>query len=220
MTPPLPWRASALIDPDATYVVTISRLPLRRHSRIPSVLGSTLRIVRELSRSEGLVGYSLKADIVRKTFWTMSVWRSEEALTQFVHSDVHRAAMRELGPHLARPQIETSTTRGANLPPSWPEVQRRLSGLETTDARGTPDSQGTADMRMRVRLIRTETAPQRVEPPTGMTSGRRGRPWAMEWAMQVSILRPLPCESTTAKWAGALSPAILPSPKHLRVLRT
>ena len=129
MTPPLPWRAAAPVVPESTYVVTITRLPLRRHTRIPSVMRSTLRIVRQLARSDGLIGYSLKADLFAKTFWTVSVWRSEEALARFVRSDTHRTAMAAIGPHMAGPVIETSTARGADLPPSWREVTRRLSAV-------------------------------------------------------------------------------------------
>lgn len=127
MTPPLPWRASAPIDPDGTYVVTVTRLPLRRHTAIPTMMRSTLRIVRELARSDGLVGYSLKADLVATTFWTVSVWQSEEALARFARSAAHREAMAAIGPHMAGPVIETSTARGADLPPSWPAVTRHLS---------------------------------------------------------------------------------------------
>jgi heme-degrading monooxygenase HmoA len=93
MAPSLPWRATAAVDPEGSYVVTITRLPLRRHTRIPEVMRATWRIVRRLARSDGLVGYSLKADLIRKTFWTISVWESTDSLPAFVRSDVHIKAI-------------------------------------------------------------------------------------------------------------------------------
>ena len=72
MAPPLPWRATTAADPAATYTVTMTRLPLRRHTHIPSVMRATWQVVRLLTRSDGLVGYSLKADLIHKTFWTVS----------------------------------------------------------------------------------------------------------------------------------------------------
>jgi hypothetical protein len=128
MAPPLPWRAMADVDPEGTYVVTMTRLPLRRHTRIPAVMRATWKIVRELARSDGLVGYSLKADLIRKTFWTVSAWESTAGLHAFVRSDVHVRAMTDVGPHMAEPRIETTSMPGTDLPPSWSRVRDRLTG--------------------------------------------------------------------------------------------
>ena len=80
MAPPLPWRSSAGIKPHQTYVVVTTRLPLRSHRHIPAVLRTTRSLVRELQRSDGLLGYALRAEIARKTFWTMSAWHDDAAL--------------------------------------------------------------------------------------------------------------------------------------------
>ena len=127
--PPLPWRTFLPVDPEAAYVVTITRLPLRSHLRIPRIMRATLRIVRALGRSEGLVGYSLKADLTRKTFWTMSAWTDQDALTTFVRSEVHRDAMTSLQPHMDGPVIKTIDRRGAELPMAWPDVAEALTAV-------------------------------------------------------------------------------------------
>jgi hypothetical protein len=57
--PPLPWRAKAQPDPDRSYLVMASRLPLRSRRNEPRFLRLTLSVVRQLERTEGLVGYSL-----------------------------------------------------------------------------------------------------------------------------------------------------------------
>ena len=131
MAPPLPWRATTPPDPDDTYVVTITRLPLRRHTRIPSLMRATWHITRLLAHSHGLIGYSLKADLLHKTFWTVSAWQSTEALHRFVRSDAHLHAMRNIGPHMNQPRINTFTTHGADLPPRWTDVRRRLATAES-----------------------------------------------------------------------------------------
>ena len=126
--PALPWRAFRPIDRDTTYVVTITRLPLRSHRRIPRITGATWRIVRQLSRSDGLVGYALKAELIHKTFWTISAWQSTDALDAFVHSATHLRAMSDIGPHMHQPRIETTQMPGADLPPSWPDIRHHLTG--------------------------------------------------------------------------------------------
>jgi hypothetical protein len=128
MAPPLPWRATTAIDPDGSYVVTMTRLPLRRHTRIPAVMRATWKIVRQLARSDGLVGYSLKADLIRKTFWTVSAWESTASLHGFVRSDVHVRAMTDVGPHMAEPRFETTLMPGTDLPPSWSRIRDHLTG--------------------------------------------------------------------------------------------
>ena len=127
MAPPLPWRATTTVDPDVSYVVTITRLPLRRHTRIPAVMRATWQIVRELVRSDGLIGYSLKADLIRKTFWTISAWDSTDSLHAFVRSDVHVRAMTAIGPDMNEPRIETTLILGTDLPPAWSQVRDRLT---------------------------------------------------------------------------------------------
>jgi quinol monooxygenase YgiN len=87
---------------------------------------ATLRIMHTLKRSDGLIGYSLKADLIRKTFWTASAWRDEAALTRFANSDTHGAAITALQPHMADARIETFTVAGSDLPPTWADIEHRL----------------------------------------------------------------------------------------------
>ena len=61
--PALPWVGRQDIDPDRDYVVMASRLPLKAHRYIPGFLRDTLRIRRQLARTEGLVAYALNAQL-------------------------------------------------------------------------------------------------------------------------------------------------------------
>jgi len=126
--PPLPWLTSELAEPNATYSLTMTRLPLRSYARIPRVSLATMRVVRALRKSEGLIGFSLKADLFHKTFWTVSAWRDDEALRAFARSDTHLAAMTKLQPHMDGPRIETVDVRGSELPPRWRDIVERFTG--------------------------------------------------------------------------------------------
>ena len=65
--PALPWTARQAVDPGREYLAMASRLPLNRHSSIPSFLRDALAIRRQLARADGLVGYALDAELARKT---------------------------------------------------------------------------------------------------------------------------------------------------------
>ena len=57
--PATPWRSCHPPDPRREYLVLLSFLPLKRRWRIPWLLISAFRIVRQLRHSSGLMAYSL-----------------------------------------------------------------------------------------------------------------------------------------------------------------
>ena len=60
--PPIPWRRTAAVDPDTEYLVMASPgCRCARSGTVPRFLGLTASVVRQLERTDGLVGYSLRA---------------------------------------------------------------------------------------------------------------------------------------------------------------
>ena len=104
--PALPWTTRGDIEPDRTYVAMASRLPLQRYRSTLRFLRYTLAIRRQLAAANGLVGYSLYAQLTRKTFWTFSGWADGDSLDAFgdVRSSPpdHPPARRPHGPHEIR----------------------------------------------------------------------------------------------------------------------
>jgi heme-degrading monooxygenase HmoA len=125
--PALPWKRTDVVDPDAELTVMGSRLPLHSHLRIPGFLAATVRIRSQLGTAPGLVGYALDAQLLAKTFWTVSAWRSREELEAFAATDPHR---RDVGRIRARMDPTTFvfwTARAAELPIAWDDVRRRIA---------------------------------------------------------------------------------------------
>ena len=86
--PAMPWQAFAVPDADSEYLVLVSLLPLRS-------LGATFRLFRDmrairgqLARADGLIGYSLSAKPFARRYWTLSVWRDEAALEEYIRNSV------------------------------------------------------------------------------------------------------------------------------------
>jgi hypothetical protein len=63
--PALPWVQRQDVSPDHEYTAMASRLPLRAYRSIPRFLRDTVRIRRQLATISGLVGYTLRADLMR-----------------------------------------------------------------------------------------------------------------------------------------------------------
>jgi hypothetical protein len=75
-----PWQSYSAAARDREYVALLSYLPLNSAWRIPWLVLYSTRIRRQLSTSPGLIGYSLRAQIAAKRFWTLSAWEDAAAL--------------------------------------------------------------------------------------------------------------------------------------------
>ena len=117
--PTVTWRRTATVDPDAEYLLLASRLPLRSIANVPWFLRLTTSVVRQLERTDGLVGYSLRAQPFARSFWTLSAWTDARALAEFVHETPHLAVMAKLRPHMGPTRFTTWTAPGSALPMSW-----------------------------------------------------------------------------------------------------
>jgi hypothetical protein len=96
--PALPLAQLQSPDPDREYVAMASRLPLKAYRFVPGFLHNTMRIRRQLARTQWLVGYALNAQLARKTFWTFSAWVDRAMVNAFAVADPHRSIIEGLQP--------------------------------------------------------------------------------------------------------------------------
>jgi hypothetical protein len=75
---------------------------------------------------------TLRAQPLRRTYWTLSAWTDEAALNSFARAEPHRTIMRR-----ARPWARTVTFRFWSVPAGeltpvklWAEAERRISAPE------------------------------------------------------------------------------------------
>lgn len=121
----LPWQGQE-IEEQRDYVVMASLLPLKQHRSIPGFMRDTLAIRRQLSATAGLVGYALRAELARKTFWTFSVWADRESLDTFASSNPHAEIIRNLQPKMQQTVFRFVEVGGSQLPWNWETVRTQL----------------------------------------------------------------------------------------------
>ena len=102
-------------------------LPLKSGRRIPGFLLHTARIMAQLRKSGGLLGYSLRAELMAKRFWTLSAWEDEASLHGFVRAQPHARTMVALIPHMGATRFIRWTVKGSQLPLDWEDALRRWS---------------------------------------------------------------------------------------------
>ncbi|MEM9283101.1 MAG: antibiotic biosynthesis monooxygenase [Verrucomicrobiota bacterium] len=92
--------------------------------------------MNSISENEGLVGYAVRKQFVGPKVWTISVWEDEDALRDFVRSEVHRNASRNgtIVPGSFRStffEVEIS-----DLPISWKVALSELKKVTSHDPKG------------------------------------------------------------------------------------
>ena len=124
--PAMPWVTVRTPGPGVDLTIVATRLPLRSHRDIPRFLGHTARIMRQLGREDDLIGYSLLAELFRKTFWTVSAWDSRSGLGRFDRGKPHQDAKDSMRPSMLPSTIAMWGCTGSEVPVSWQEVRRRV----------------------------------------------------------------------------------------------
>ncbi|MFA6221732.1 MAG: DUF3291 domain-containing protein [Desulfomonilaceae bacterium] len=124
--PTTPWKKCVDSDPSRTYVVFLTYLPLKRYRTTPRFLFYTAKILVQLSQSNGLVGYSLRAHLFKNSFWTLSAWENESALRDFAFKGFHKGVMKLLRTDMGSTRFVRWTVNGTEIPLSWEDAMRRF----------------------------------------------------------------------------------------------
>ena len=116
----------------AATTVQASVLRLRRLRDVPAFMAAALRLQAAFADSPGAIEMSLRAAPLRRTFWTLSHWRSDADLRGFVVHPAHLDLMRRFRPAMRSSNFITWHTTD-DLPPTWNDAARRI----TTDGQPT-----------------------------------------------------------------------------------
>jgi hypothetical protein len=130
--PVLPWTATTSARPaDGSVTVMASRLELRRRRDVVSFLAAALRIRRQMLGSPGALGLSLIARPLHRTFWTLSAWQDQAALSAAAGRQPHRQIMTRFRPRMAGSNFVTWTAPATALAIGWDYALHRLDNPDT-----------------------------------------------------------------------------------------
>ena len=125
--PVVPWRTYETPTPGTRYLALISYLPLKHFRAVPKFFRFTFEIRHQLRSSSGLIGYSLDARPLARKFWTLSVWRDQQALQDFVGAMPHSRTIQQLAPHMGKSQFAQWTVESHEIPPVWSAAKARIT---------------------------------------------------------------------------------------------
>jgi hypothetical protein len=120
-----PWKTLAPVEKDREYLALLSYLPLKRYRAIPRFLQFSFQIQKQLRNTSGVIGYSLRAELISRNFWTLSVWEHEKALMDFVAKIPHGEAMKAMVPYMGPTKFTQWKVNASALPLRWEEAIKR-----------------------------------------------------------------------------------------------
>ncbi len=124
--PTSPWKSFATPESDREYHAMLSYLPLNKWRAMPTFFRYSRQIGQQLANSEGLIGYSLDANVLNRKFWTLPVWEDEESLWRFVQRTPHSRVMTDLLPDMGQTEFFHWMVDGSSVPPDWEEAKRHM----------------------------------------------------------------------------------------------
>ncbi|MEV8089193.1 DUF3291 domain-containing protein [Streptomyces nigra] len=124
--PTLPWTTPNPVPPGTDVLVFASRFETRTLWGAFRFLLRTPGVWRQVSRAPGAYGATLKAEVFKKTFWTLSAWESPAALKEFARSGPHAPSAGGLSGQMRDAKYARWEVPGDALPLDWAEARRRL----------------------------------------------------------------------------------------------
>lgn len=85
------------------------------------------RVLAVLPQQPGLVGYSVRSRILGNEVWTATVWTDEAAMTAFVRSPEHTAAVRDGAVAVKTIQYQRVRLPVSALPLNWDRLLHELA---------------------------------------------------------------------------------------------
>jgi hypothetical protein len=125
--PDMPWKSLAPVEQGREYLVLLSYLPLKKFSKMPAFMRYTLQIMRQMRETPGAIGFSLRARVFSKEFWTLSVWEDSRSLMNFVAKVPHGDVMKSLTGHMGATKFLQWKTLGSAVPPTLDEATQRMA---------------------------------------------------------------------------------------------
>jgi hypothetical protein len=133
-----------------TTLVSVTRFRLRSIRFLPIFGLHANRTIAQIRKADGFVAGAVQRD-ADLAFWTLTVWRDENAMRAYAASGAHREAMPRLANWADDASVGHWKQPGSDLP-AWPEAVRRLreEGRSLTLRHPVSDhpEQGFAEPRM------------------------------------------------------------------------
>ena len=120
------WQSFVDPNPESELQAVVGYLHSSRYRTVPKVLWQTREIEAQLTESDGLVGYALRAKLAQKKFWAVAAWDSDETLNNFVESSPHAEIRTSLKREMKESWFQRFKVYGEEVPLNIDEALKRV----------------------------------------------------------------------------------------------
>ena len=136
--PTLPWMTVGASTTSEAQCMA-SRLEVKSLLSTPGFLISSLALWRQARRSPGVLGVTLKAEMLKRTFWTYSAWDDKDAISAYAGSEPHKSTVERKRKVMRESTFVFFSAPVHELPLSWDEIHRRIAEQrESAQSGGKP----------------------------------------------------------------------------------
>ncbi|GIH75506.1 hypothetical protein Plo01_19350 [Planobispora longispora] len=100
--------------------------------QVPGFFLASLRLLRQARRAPGALGVSLKAELFKRTFWTVSAWNDKASIYAYSSAEPHKSTMRRQRAVMRESTFIFWTMPAAQLPVAWDQVRERIAYERST----------------------------------------------------------------------------------------
>ena len=115
------------MEEGAQYLVVVSYLPLKKMSSTVLFFRGVTAVRKQLAQADGLIAYTLRAKPLARDYWTLSVWKDQSALQDFVRTPPHVRLMDSLKPVMGATKFVQWEISSADGHPDWSAALARLN---------------------------------------------------------------------------------------------
>lgn len=125
------WRPKASTLPSAGGVGVITHAVLHNDKRcLFDDYTKEIISALEAGKHPGLLGFSLRFQVLGNEVWTMTAWVDETSMRNFVKSPLHRVAIASAGRAIKSMQVRQFPMDHTQFPPNWESAMEALSKPE------------------------------------------------------------------------------------------
>ena len=89
------------------------------------------KVLKQIKESEGAINYAVKGNLLKKHFWTFSIWKDHNSLKRFIMEDPHATAIRKFTEWAGEGSAFVEWTSPNNTI-DWPKALKNLKSLLIT----------------------------------------------------------------------------------------
>jgi quinol monooxygenase YgiN len=83
------------------------------------------KILKQIKEDEGAANYAVRANLLKKHFWTLSIWKDQNSLRRFIMTEPHATAVKKFTEWAGEGSAFGEWSSPENTI-DWPEALRKL----------------------------------------------------------------------------------------------